>query len=152
MINDDPELALACCADGVHLGREDLPIERARAELGHDVLIGASCYDDLSRAARAVAAGADYLALGSFFPSTVKPDAVRPSLDLLREARRRWPVPLVAIGGITLANAGQLLEAGADALAVITALFQVPDTCAAAQAFQALFASRRSSISLGYTT
>lgn len=139
IVNDDLDLAVAVGADGVHLGRDDAPLEQARARLHAGAVIGASCYDQLERAQRAVHAGADYLAFGSFFGSPVKPDAVRPGLDLLREARRRFDVPLVAIGGITAENASRALEAGAHALAVITALFGVPDTLAAARAFSSLF-------------
>jgi thiamine-phosphate pyrophosphorylase len=142
IVNDDVEIARACGADGVHLGREDASIAAARAQLGGDVLIGASCYDDLTRAQQCVDAGADYLAFGSFYPSTVKPGAARATPALLREARSRWSLPLVAIGGITPSNAASLLAAGADALAVISALFQVSDTDAAARAFRRLFDSR----------
>ena len=151
IVNDDVEIARECGADGVHLGREDASIAAARARLGHGVVIGASCYDDLSRAQQCVDAGADYLAFGSFFASAVKPGAARPSLAVLREARRRWPLPLVAIGGITPANAAPVMAAGADALAVISALFHVPDTFAAAQAFARLFEPRASSASLDAT-
>ncbi|HEY7759726.1 MAG TPA: thiamine phosphate synthase [Burkholderiales bacterium] len=139
VVNDDVDLALQLGADGVHLGRDDVAVAVARARVGRGALIGASCYDDLAHAERAVQAGADYLAFGSFFPSTVKPDAVRPSLELLRQARRRWRLPLVAIGGIDRDNAARVIEAGADAVAVITALFSVPDTFAAACAFSRLF-------------
>jgi thiamine-phosphate pyrophosphorylase len=141
IVNDDVEIARECGADGVHLGREDTSISSARARLGDSALIGASCYSDLARAQQCVDAGADYLAFGSFFPSTVKPGAARASLAVLSEARRRWPVPLIAIGGLTPANAAPVLAAGADALAVIGALFHVPDTFAAAQAFAQLFQS-----------
>jgi thiamine-phosphate pyrophosphorylase len=139
IVNDDVDLALEIGADGVHLGRNDAPIAQARSRLPAGALIGASCYDQIERAQDAVRAGADYLAFGSFFASTVKPGAVRPSLDLLREARRRFDVALVAIGGITTDNAPAAIHAGADALAVITALFCVPQTLAAARAFAALF-------------
>jgi thiamine-phosphate pyrophosphorylase len=139
IVNDDVDLALELQAAGVHLGRDDLSIAEARARLGRAALIGASCYDDLARAERAVQAGADYLAFGSFFPSSVKPGAVRPSLDVLRQARRRWHLPVVAIGGIDLHNAAGVIEAGADAVAVITALFGAPDTLAAAREFSRLF-------------
>lgn len=145
IVNDDVELASELGADGVHLGRDDAPLAPARARLGSGMLIGASCYDDLALAQRCVDSGADYLAFGSFFASAIKPSAARPSLGLLREARRRWDLPLVAIGGITLDNASQLLDAGADALAVITALFSAADTGAAARAFTQLFAVRISS-------
>lgn len=142
IVNDDIEIAHECGADGVHLGREDGSIAAARARLGRDALVGASCYGDLARAQECVDAGADYLAFGSFFASSVKPGAVRPPPDMLSEARRRWRLPLVAIGGLTPENAPVVLAAGADALAVISALFHVPDSRAAAQAFAQLFASR----------
>jgi len=139
IVNDDVELAAQVHADGVHLGREDLAISAARARLGRSTLIGASCYDDLARAGAAVNAGADYLAFGSFFPSSVKPDSVRPSLDVLRQARRRWHVPLVAIGGISRENAPQVIEAGADAVAVITAVFSAADPRESARSIARLF-------------
>lgn len=138
-VNDDIALARECQADGLHLGRDDTPIEVARAQVGEHMLIGASCYNDLTRAQRCVDAGADYLAFGSFFPSTVKPGAVRPERSVLTQARLRWSVPVVAIGGITPENGAGLLAAGAHALAVITALFQAADTYAAARAFVRLF-------------
>ena len=151
IVNDDVEIARECGADGVHLGREDTAIAAARARLGRSALIGASCYGDLVRAQQCVDAGADYLAFGSFFASAVKPGAARTPVAVLSEARKRWPLPLVAIGGLTPANAAPVLAAGADALAVISALFHVPDTCAAAQAFARLFEARSSSASLDAT-
>jgi thiamine-phosphate pyrophosphorylase len=147
IVNDDVELALRSGADGVHLGRGDATVQEARRILGPPAVIGASCYDDLRRAAQAADAGADYLAFGSFFPSAVKPDAVRPALDLLREARRRFRLPVVAIGGITPQNAAAVIEAGAHAVAVVTALFDADDTLAASRAFVRLFQSHTSAIS-----
>jgi thiamine-phosphate pyrophosphorylase len=151
IVNDDLDIARECGAEGVHLGREDVSIATARARLGPGVVVGASCYGDLARAQECVDAGADYLAFGSFFASAVKPGAARPSLAVLSEARRRWPLPLVAIGGLTPANAAPVLAAGADALAVISALFHVPDTFAAAQAFAHLFEPRASSAPMDAT-
>jgi thiamine-phosphate pyrophosphorylase len=151
IVNDDLEIARECGAEGIHLGREDVSIATARARLGRGVVVGASCYGDLARAQECVDAGADYLAFGSFFASAVKPGAVRPSLAVLSEARRRWGLPLVAIGGLTPANAAPVLAAGADALAVISALFHVPDTFAAAQAFARLFEPRASSAPMDAT-
>jgi len=139
IINDDLELALAVGAAGVHLGRDDADPAAARARLGAGAIIGVSCYDRLDLALAAVAAGADYCAFGSFFASTVKPDAVRPAPDLLTRARARLTVPLVAIGGITPQNAGLLIAAGADLLAVITGVFAAPDIAAAARAYSQLF-------------
>lgn len=142
IVNDDVDLAWSVAADGVHLGHDDTALDAARQRLGADAIIGASCYDSLECAQRAVAAGADYLAFGSFFASRVKPDAPRAPLSLLAAAKARWRVPLVAIGGISVANAAALLAAGADALAVITAVFDAPDVTAAARAFRDAFASR----------
>ena len=106
-------------------GRDDGELAAARARL-RGKLLGASCYDSLAAARAAVAAGADYVAFGSVFPSPTKPAAVRAPLALFAEARPLG-VPLVAIGGITLQNAPQLLAAGADCLAVISDLFDAPD-------------------------
>jgi len=140
IVNDDVELACAVGADGVHLGRDDMAVSAARAALKPDALIGVSCYDELPRALGAERSGADYVAFGSFFPSAVKPGAVRAPIDLLQRARAATALPIVAIGGITAYNAAQLVAAGADALAVISALFDTADTYAAAQAFAPAFA------------
>lgn len=138
IINDDLRLADLTDADGVHLGQEDASLREARLILGPEKIIGASCYQSLDLAQQAAAAGADYVAFGSFYPSPTKPQAARASLQLLHEAGR-LSVPVVAIGGITLENALPLIEAGADAIAVITALFEVPDIEKAAKAFNCLF-------------
>jgi thiamine-phosphate pyrophosphorylase len=143
IVNDDVDLAYAVDADGVHLGREDAPLARARQRLGRTAIIGASCYDSLERATAAVAAGADYIAFGSFFPSVVKPDAVPAKPSLLTAAKARWNVSVVAIGGITAATASTLIAAGADALAVITAVFDAPDVAIAARAFREAFTAQQ---------
>jgi len=122
IVNDDPGLACDVDADGVHLGAGDASIAQARARIGPDRLIGVSCYDDLALAQAAVEAGADYVAFGSFFPSQVKPAACRAGVDLLERARALG-VPVVAIGGITSANAAVLIAAGARAVAVISDVF-----------------------------
>jgi thiamine-phosphate pyrophosphorylase len=141
IINDDIQLAAAVSADGVHLGRDDPDPREARRLLGPSALIGVSCYDRLDLAEAAQAAGADYVAFGSFFPSSTKPLAVRADLDLLRQARRRIRLPLVAIGGITPENGAALIEAGADLLAVVSGVFGAPDLRAAAAAYARLFAT-----------
>lgn len=138
LINDDLELARDLRADGVHLGESDADIKAARATLGPEAIIGASCYDDLARAERATAAGASYLAFGAFFPSSTKPNARRVSWDLLREAAR-FGLPRVAIGGISADNARPLIAAGADLLAVISDVFDTPDIEAAARRYAVLF-------------
>lgn len=141
VVNDDVELAHATGADGVHLGREDAPLERARALLGPDRLIGISCYNELERALAAEAAGADYVAFGSFFPSPTKPAAVRARLELLAAARQRLRLPIVAIGGITPENGARLIAAGADMLAAAEGVFHRKDIRAAAAAYARLFES-----------
>jgi len=125
IVNDDIELALEVNADGVHLGREDGDIAAARRAM-KGRLLGASCYNDLGLARRAAAAGADYVAFGSVYPSSTKPRAVRAPLSLFAEARALG-LPLCAIGGITLENSPALIDAGADLLAVISDLFDAPD-------------------------
>ena len=139
IVNDDISLAIEADADGVHLGHNDGELAAARAMLGGR-LLGASCYSSLSAARAAVAGGADYVAFGSVFASPTKPAAVRAPLALFREARPLG-VPLVAIGGITLQNAPQLLAAGADCVAVISDLFDAPDIAARARAYAMLFQS-----------
>ena len=137
IVNDDPLLAQAL-GTGVHLGEHDSAVADARALLGSGAIIGASCYDDPGRAERAARDGADYLAFGAFHPSTTKPHARRASPQLLQEAAR-FGLPRVAIGGITADNARPLIEAGADLLAVVSAVFDAPDIEAAARRFAQLF-------------
>lgn len=132
LINDDVQLALASGAHGVHLGRDDAAISEARTLLGGTALIGYSCYDDFSRAERAAAAGADYVAFGSVFASRVKPDAVRAPLALFEQARSNLPIPACAIGGIDAGNIRNVVTAGANMAAVISAVFAADDIAAAA--------------------
>lgn len=139
IINDDVGLAQASGAHGVHLGKDDDALPDARAALGPARVVGVSCYDSLARAEQAVAGGADYIAFGSFFSSSIKPQAVRAPLALLGEAKQRWRIPVCAIGGIDASNAAALIENGADMLAVISALFSSPDPRAAARGLNALF-------------
>jgi thiamine-phosphate pyrophosphorylase len=136
IVNDDVELALEIGAEGVHLGRDDGSIAAARARLPGRIL-GVSCYDRLQLAEHAVAEGADYVAFGSVFASPTKPGAVRAPMALFG---RDLGVPKVAIGGITAENAAQLVAAGADALAVISDLFDAPDVTARAREYAKVFA------------
>jgi thiamine-phosphate pyrophosphorylase len=124
IVNDDVELAAAIGAAGVHLGEDDDDLAPARARLGAQAIIGVSCYDSLERAPFR-RGGRRLSRLRAFFPSPTKPHARRARLDLLRDARARKP--LVAIGGITIDNASSLIEAGADGVAVISALFGAKD-------------------------
>ncbi|KAB2930555.1 MAG: thiamine phosphate synthase [Candidatus Contendobacter sp.] len=139
LINDDVELAAQVGAAGVHVGQDDPAFATARARLGGNAIIGVSCYDRLDLALEAARAGADYVAFGAFFPSPTKPTEIRSPIELLRQARAALRVPIVAIGGITPANAPLLLDAGADALAVVSGVFGQPDIQAAARRFAALF-------------
>jgi thiamine-phosphate pyrophosphorylase len=138
IVNDDLELALRVGADGLHLGRDDGDLAAARRALPGK-LLGASCYDRLELAQRAVAAGADYVAFGSVFASATKPAAVRAPLSLLA-AGHALGVPVCAIGGISVANAPQAIAAGAALLAVISDLFAAPDVRARASEYRRLFA------------
>lgn len=142
IINDDLELALSIGADGMHLGRDDGDLAAARAKLGKEKLLGASCYDRLDLALFAREHGADYVAFGSAFPSSTKPAAVRAPLTLYGAAKARIGLPVVAIGGITHENAREVIAAGADAVAVISALFDTPDVKAAALGFRECFRER----------
>lgn len=139
IINDDVALARSVAAAGVHLGREDGDIASARRQLGPDAVIGASCYNDFALARQATAAGADYIAFGAVFTSSVKPHAANAPLELFGRARAELGIPVCAIGGLTLSNAGSVIAAGASLLAVITDLFEAPDIAGRATAFQQLF-------------
>lgn len=139
VVNDDARLAADIGADGVHLGADDGEIAAARTLLGAGAIIGVSCYDDLGRAGHAAAAGADYLAFGAFHPSPTKPHARRAGPGLLRDAAA-FGLPRVAIGGITPDNAGPIVAAGADMVAVISGVFDAPDPVAAVHAYLACFA------------
>jgi len=129
-------------ADGVHLGEDDASIMSARELLGPDRIIGVSCYNDFERARAAVEAGADYVAFGSFFPSSTKPAARHADLGLLQRARSLG-VPVVAIGGIDALNARTLIDAGADAVAVINAVFMHDDAADVKTAAESIVAAAR---------
>jgi thiamine-phosphate pyrophosphorylase len=138
VVNDHLDLCLAIDADGLHLGGTDGDIDAARRVLGHDKLLGVSCYDRMELAVQARQATADYVAFGSCFSSDTKPAAPRAPLELFGDAKRLG-VAVVAIGGITAENATLAIAAGADAIAVIGALWAVPNVCRAAQIFSNLF-------------
>ncbi|WP_020166337.1 thiamine phosphate synthase [Methyloversatilis discipulorum] len=138
IINDDIELAKACGADGVHVGRDDGGPALARKALGRDALIGVSCYDDPALARAAARDGADYVAFGSMYASSTKPAAPPASIGRFAEVANLG-LPRCAIGGITLARAPELIAAGADLLAVVSDLFDAPDIAARARAYARLF-------------
>ncbi len=139
LVNDDAHLALQVNADGVHLGNDDGSVSLARSVLGENKIIGVSCYNELRLAYEAVRQGADYIAFGAFFVSNSKPAAKKAEIKLLSAARMQLDVPIVAIGGITQINGGALINAGADSLAVISALWNAPDIQTSAQEFSTLF-------------
>jgi len=143
IVNDDLALALALDADGVHLGADDGDLVEARRRLGQGKLLGASCYNRIELAEAAAQAGVDYLAFGSVFVSNTKPGAMHAPLALFAEARRSLALPLVAIGGITLENAPRVFAAGADAIAVISAVFDAGDIAASAAGFTRLHQQQR---------
>jgi len=135
IINDHVKLCLALDADGVHLGASDGDLSTIRQRIGPDKILGASCYNQLQLALQAEAQGADYVAFGACFNSGTKPNAVKAELSLFEQAKTSIRIPLVGIGGITLDNAPSLIQAGADAIAVINALWTQPDISATAQQF-----------------
>jgi len=127
IINDDINLAQKIKADGVHLGRDDVSVEVARAQLGDDAIIGMSCYNDINLAKIAQNEGVDYAAFGALFPSKTKPDAPHCSLDVITQAKQMITIPIVGIGGIDFNNQQQALDAGCDVVAMINALFESTD-------------------------
>lgn len=142
VVNDRVDLALALDADGVHLGQDDLPPERARPLLRPGMILGLSTHSpDQARAAQA--AGADYVAVGSMFPTATKPDFQLVGPELIRTIRPAIRVPLIGIGGITAANAGDVIGAGADGVAVISAVCAAVDPTAATRQLLTAIASAR---------
>jgi len=138
IVNDDGVLARECGADGVHLGATD-GNPRALREAWPGAILGVSCYDRPVLARAAAEAGADYVGIGSLFASRVKPGAVHAPLERLAQARAASGLPVAAIGGITPDNAALAVAAGADMIAVISALFDAPDVAQAARALSRPF-------------
>ena len=127
IINDSVKLCLTLDADGVHLGADDGNLAEVRARIGSDKILGASCYNRFDLALFAQQAGTSYVAFGACFASSTKPNAPVASLNLFKRAKLELQIPTVAIGGITLQNAPQVLKAGANAIAVINAIFSADD-------------------------
>jgi thiamine-phosphate pyrophosphorylase len=142
LVNDRIDIAVAAGADGVHVGQEDLPVELARRLLGDDALVGLSI-TDADRLAVRDAAEADYLGVGAVFPTGSKGDATLTGLPLLAAARAATHAPIVAIGGIDAGNAGLAIAAGADSVAVISAITQAADPADAVEALSAAVASAK---------
>ncbi len=136
IVNDDVELALACDADGIHVGQGDLPCAEVRRRVGTEMLIGVSV-STVAEAMQAERDGADYLGVSPVFATPTKPDAPPAAgLDGLRAIRAAVRLPLVAIGGIQAENAGAVMQAGADGVAVVSAIMAAADPCAAARALR----------------
>ena len=138
IVNDDIELAHAIAADGVHLGQEDESLQRARQRLGPKAIIGITCHHSLELAQNAEATGASYVAFGRFFNSNTKPDAQQAPLTILQQARQKISIPIVAIGGICLDNSQQIIQAGANSIAVCHGLFAQQDITKTAYDFQSM--------------
>jgi thiamine-phosphate pyrophosphorylase len=132
IINDHLDLAIAVGADGLHIGQEDLPLSLIRRELPIDKIIGCSVRT-LSQAVKAQTEGADYIAVGSILPSTTKREATVVGVDTLKEIRRTVSIPVVAIGGINNHNIDEVVAAGADAIAVVSAVLGAKDVKEAVQ-------------------
>ena len=139
IVNDDVEICRVLKADGVHLGEKDDNIAEVRHILGEDAIIGSSCYDQLNRAKQAQKEGASYVAFGAMFPTPTKPNAPRATLELLREAKSEIQIPIVAIGGITMNNAHDVIKTGIDAIAVITNLYESNSIKETAETFSQMF-------------
>jgi thiamine-phosphate pyrophosphorylase len=139
IINDSVKLCLTLDADGVHIGAEDGNLTEIRARMGRDKILGASCYGHFDLALAAQQAGVDYVAFGACFASSTKPNAPVANLSLFNQARTQLTIPAVAIGGITLTNAPQVIAAGADSLAVINAIFNATDVKSSTEQFAQLF-------------
>lgn len=146
IVNDDWRLAALIDADGVHLGRDDGSVAQVRLALGSEKIIGCSCYNQQQLAIQALKDDVDYIAFGAMYPSSVKPDAVRATLEdveqgrmLVESSRARPRAAVVAIGGITADNAGPVVHAGADSIALISGLFESDDIRATAARCAALF-------------
>jgi thiamine-phosphate pyrophosphorylase len=142
LINDRPELALKAGADGVHIGQSDASYGDARTLLGDEAVIGVTCHNSKHQGLVAGEAGADYVAFGAFFPTQTKAAATPADIDILQWWAFATTTPSVAIGGITPENCAPLVRAGADFLAVSSAVWGADDGPAAAvQAFHAAIAA-----------
>ncbi len=143
IVNDHLDLCLTLGADGLHVGGTDMSVAAARAALGPDKIVGASCYGDLALAHAAWKAGASYIAFGGFYPSPVKRYSFTTAPSVVAEARTQIDLPVVVIGGMTPDNAAPLVNLGADMVAAITSIYGADDPGAATRRFDALFAQQK---------
>ena len=137
IVNDNVDIALACGADGVHVGQEDMEAGQVRRRVGEGMLLGVSVHT-VEEARRALRDGADYLGLGAVFPTSTKTDADRMPMETLRAICAAVDVPVVAIGGIHWNNMLQLSGSGVDGVALVSAIFSMPDIEAACQELRGL--------------
>ncbi len=142
IVNDHLALCLTLGADGLHVGGTDMSVAAARAELGPDKIVGASCYGDLRLAHAAWRAGASYVAFGGFYPSPVKKYSFTTAPAIVAEARAQIDLPVVVIGGMTPENAAPLVDLGADMVAAITSVYAAADPAAATRQFDTLYARK----------
>ncbi|WP_099353794.1 thiamine phosphate synthase [Fredinandcohnia onubensis] len=139
VINDNVEIAQACDADGVHVGQEDMPVEKVREMIGPDKILGVSA-QNVEQAIAAEKAGADYLGIGSVFPTGTKQDAKPMTFETVQEICKSVSIPIVAIGGINKTNILELTGSGIDGVAVVSAIFAQSDILAATKELQELSA------------
>ena len=140
IVNDYLDLCLELDADGIHVGGTDAPVAEVRRAVGLEKIVGASCYGSLELADEAQQAGASYIAFGGFYPSRVKQYPVTTPVATITQAKHRWTVPVVVIGGMTVDNSPPLITAGADMVAAVSAVYQADDPRAMATQFTGLFA------------
>lgn len=146
IINDHLDLAIEIDADGLHVGQDDISVTKARNQFGQDKIIGASCYNNLDLAVQAEKEGADYVAFGAFFSSLTKPNTISVTMDLVDQAKKKISLPIVAIGGIKLANARTVIQGGCAAVAVCNDLFHTENIKATATQYSQLFAENNQRI------
>jgi thiamine-phosphate pyrophosphorylase len=139
IINDHVDLCVELDADGIHVGGTDKPVAEVRRMVGPDKIVGASCYGSLELAEEAQEAGASYIAFGGFYKSRVKEYPVTTPVATITQAKHRWAVPVVVIGGMTVDNSAPLITAGADMVAAVSGVYMADDPQAAAQRFARLF-------------
>lgn len=146
IINDHLDLAIEIDADGLHVGQDDISVTKARNQFGQDKIIGASCYNNLDLAVQAEKEGADYVAFGAFFSSLTKPNTISVTMDLVDQAKKKISLPIVAIGGIKLANARTVIQGGCAAVAVCNDLFHTENIKTTATQYSQLFAENNQRI------
>ncbi|WP_426076745.1 thiamine phosphate synthase [Janthinobacterium sp. PSPC3-1] len=139
IVNDFIDLCEELDADGVHVGGTDISVAQARARLGKQKLVGASCYGDLQLARQAQLGGASYMAFGGFYPSLVKQYPVTTDPDIVLQAKREIALPCVVIGGMTPENAAPLAARGADLVAAISSVYLADDVTISVREFNKLF-------------